>query len=846
MKTLIDLLRTAQDDFPVRTALSMQSGLREDRWSYERLWLAARSIAYFFRSELGLKSGDRIIVWAPNCPQLVATYFGAMLARIIVVPLDPASTTAFIQRVAEKTEAMAMVAGFTAPEAITTRVIQLDALPFDTPAALPSDLPEADDVAEIVFTSGTTGTPKGVILTHRNVVASVEAVRTLLPARPYRLLSFLPLSHMLEQTVGLYVPLLLGSTIYYPTSRGSAVVLKTMKRHRITTLVVVPRVLTLLLQGIEREVDSRQKRRQWELAHRLAEHVPFSFRRLLFHDVHRALGSQLDFVISGGAHLESTLAATWERLGVRAIQGYGTTECAPIIATNSYWRRVPDSVGRPAPGVDVRLSSESEILVKGSNVTAGYWEDDERTRDAFTDGGWYRTGDLAELDAQGDLFLKGRLKDLIVLPSGLKIHPEDVESELQAETSIQDCVVLGVPDETGATTVHAVVIAEPPEIDKDRQRDIVGQAVRRANARLAPHQHVAQFTLWKQEDFPRTNLLKVKRFEVLAALEGARTSLPSQAPRRMATVDRQERLNRVLSSVSGISAESITPETDLSLDLHLDSLARVELAMFLEEELGVLVEDGDLAEVQTVGELEILAQRTGITAPEPILPMWSRTALATVLRSILQRLLVFPMHGRICRPFTVEGREHLNGIGTPILLIANHSSHFDTPTVLRALPSRLRRHVAVAAAADYFYRWRVVGFAVSLFLNTFPFSREGAVRSSLEHCGELIDSGWSVLIYPEGTRSTTGKLQSFRSGIGVLASQLRVPVIPVAIKGTYDVFPKGRQIPKRGAVIVKFGPPIKLSMGADWADATTTLEESMTRLVSRSEKVSNLAGQDHS
>ncbi|MGA7669305.1 MAG: AMP-binding protein [Nitrolancea sp.] len=829
MKTLIDLLQTARASYSGDTALSVRSALRDDAWTYERLWQAACSVAHFLHSERGILPGDRMIVWAPNSPQLVAIYFGAMLARIVVVPLDPTSTQAFIQRVVTKTRAAAIVAGFSVTETFETSTIRLDEIPFASKVDPLPDLPGPDDVAEIVFTSGTTGAPKGVILTHRNIVASVESVRQLLPARPYRLLSFLPLSHMLEQTVGLYVPLLLGSTIVYPTGRGSAAIRKALKRHRITTLIVVPRVLSLLLDDIERDVDRQHRRGQWQRAHQLAAHLPIWLRRLLFRDVHAALGGGLDFVICGGAYLEPSLAAAWERLGVRAIQGYGATECAPIIATNSYWRRMPGSVGRPAPGVFVRLSHEDEILVKGANVTPGYWEDDERTREAFTDDGWFRTGDLGELDASGDLFLKGRLKDLIVLPSGLKVYPEDVERELESEPGIQDCVVLGIPNAGGVMEVHAVVIAEAIGSDESTALPQVRQAVRRVNARLAPHQRIVDVTLWTQGDFPRTNLFKVKRSEVLTALQGEGSSTTISEPPPAATSE-WERLCRALSKVCGVNPESIDPDTDLTLDLNLDSLSRVELAMLLEEESGVSVEDGDLAEVQTVGQLQALLERSEPSTPEMVFQAWPLSLTTRILRDIVQRLLLFPIHRLMCHSFVVGGRAHLDELTPPVLLIANHSSHVDTPTVLRALPPSLRPRVAVAAAADYFYHWRLLGFSVSFLLNTFPFSREGAVRSSLEHCGELVGAGWSILIYPEGTRSPTGKLQPFRSGIGVLASQLQVPVVPVAIKGTYDILPKGRVWPRRGRVVVSFGEPIQFQAGANSASVTTTIERAVASL----------------
>jgi long-chain acyl-CoA synthetase len=836
METLIDLLRTASGAHADKTALSMRAGLREDAWSYARLWRAAHVVAHFLRREMRLLPGDRVVVWGPNCPQLVAAYFGAMLARLVVVPIDPYATQEFIGRVTDKTEAAAIIAGFASPALTGHRVVHLSDLPFDREGPLFDECPGADEIAEIVFTSGTTGDPKGVILTHRNIVANIQSARNLIPedAR-YRLLSILPLSHMLEQTVGLYLPLLYGDTIFYPTGRQSPVILKMLRRHHIVTMVVVPQVISVLLDGIEREVRRQGRTRQWRRAQRLAERLPLRMRRWVFRAVHRRLGGCFEFFICGGAYLPPELAMAWERMGVKVPQGYGTTECAPVIAGNSLQRRMPGSVGSPVAGVQVRLSAESEILVKGANVTQGYWRDEQATRAAFAEDGWYRTGDIAEMDEHGHLYLKGRLKDRIVLPSGLKVYSEDVEEMLRREADVADCVVIGRPDAAGNAHVHAVIIPGCTEADEQTRRRRVGQAVRNANARLAPQQRIGGFTVWEKGDFPRTHLLKVKRHEVMAALDGAVPAPPATAPPPTGKDDRLLRLRSMLAAVGSVGVEAVTPESDLALDLHLDSLSRVELAVQLEAELGVSVADGDLASVGTVAQLLELLDRAEALPPPVSFPVWSLRWPARVARTLLRQMLVFPVHRVICRPFTVEGREHLRDVTLPVLLIANHSSHLDTPSIVRALPAGIRPRLAVAAAADYFYRTRLLGLCMSLVLNTFPFSREGDVRASLESCGELADRGWSILIYPEGTRSPTGKMLPFRSGSGLLATELRVPVVPIAVEGTHAILPKGRRWPRPGPVTVRIGAPLALAPSNDHVCTAALLESAVASILCRDE-----------
>ncbi len=824
-QTLVDLLERSAREHGERTALTIRAGLRDDVWSYRRLHAASEALAVHLSDDLRLEPGARVVVWGPTCPQLAAALFGVLRARLVLVPLDPFATPTLLERVVERTGAELLITTGEGHAGVPT--LELLALPLDTGRVCRDPRPRPDAVAEIVFTSGTTGSPKGVVLTHANVIANVDSARAALrPNRDFRLLSVLPLSHMFEQTAGLFLPLQVGASVHYPTSRQPPVILKTMRRHRVTAMAVVPQVLELLLAGIELEIDRRGARARWQAAHRLAGRAPPAARRLLFRSVHRELGGNLGLLVSGGAALDPVVASAWERMGVTVLEGYGATECSPSIASNTRAARRPGSVGRPVPGVEVRIGGQGEIQVRGANVTHGYWNDDGATRAAFTDDGWYRTGDLGELDPDGFLHLRGRLKDLIVLPSGLNVFPEDVEAELAREPAVADCAVVAVADGRGVPHVHAVVVPARPGADP---RAHVAEAVRSANARLSPHQRVTAFTVWEHGELPRTSLLKVKRHELVAALAGR--ALGDEAPPRpTAGVDRRDRLARLLADLAPAGI-AVGAESDLALDLGLDSLGRVELAVRIERELGLAVEDGDLAAVATVGDLTRLLEAGESAAPAPVFPVWALRRPARTARALLQAALLFPAHALVCAPFRVEGREHLALDGTPVLLVANHASHLDTPSILRALPRRLRARVAVAAAADYFFRTRLLGIATPLLLNAFPFSREGAVRSSLEHCGDLADAGWTILVYPEGTRSTTGRLQAFRSGAGLLATDLRVPVVPIGVHGTHALLPKGARLPRRGPVTVRFGPALRPTAGVAPVEAAAELARAVAELL---------------
>jgi long-chain acyl-CoA synthetase len=374
-----------------------------------------------------------------------------------------------------------------------------------------------------------------------------------------------------------------------------------------------------------------------------------------------------------------------------------------------------------------------------------------------------------------------------------------------------------------------VVIPVVSEGDGHARETAIGQAVRSANAKLSSHQRIKGFTLWQRGDFPRTHLLKVKRHEVVAALTGA---MPRDVAtgRPAAEADRLTRLTRVLTGVAGTEASAIEPDTELQHDLNIDSLTRVELALRLEEEFAMPVADGDLATVATVEQLLDLLDRIEPDQTSATIPSWPRRLPARVARGVLQQALMFPLHRTICRPFDVQGRENLVGLSSPVLLIANHCSHLDTPSILRALPGPIRHHVAVAAATDYFYRSRPIGFCVSLACNAFPFRREGDVYASIRHCRELAAAGWSILIYPEGTRSQSGRLSPFKNGIGLLAKELRVPVIPLALDGPYEILPKGRAWPWPGPVTVSIGAPISPPPSGSCAGMAALLERAVASL----------------
>jgi len=542
MDTLLDILTGAVDRFGERTALGIhQEDGTELRWSFRELDRRSRYAAWRLRA-LGLQPGDRLLTWAPSAPALPAVYFGAMRAGVIFVPLDLRMSTDAIERIAARAEAtrLALGTGRDAPdpgdaglEAFpTTTIDELTAEPDESfpidwerqMGAWPS--PRATDVFELIFTSGTTGQPKGVMLAHGNVLASISAIHKVIPPIEHRIVSLLPLSHLLEQAVGLFYALDVGADILYVRSRSPRVIFEAIRHHRTTTMVLVPQVLDLFWSAIEREVAKAGRAESFNRLRSIARRLPYGARRWLFRRVHEQFGGGLRLLVSTAAFLPPVLQQAWEDLGVVVMQGYGSTECGFGACTTREDHGL-GTVGRALPPVELRLADDGEILIHGPNVFGGYWRNPEATAAAFTSDGWYRTGDIGRFDDAGRLILMGRTKDIIVLPNGLNVYPEDVENALRV-AGIRDSVVLetrpgrieavvltpgthGLP--TGGDTARA---APGMHDDPTAVREAIADAVRKANQRLATHQRVEGWRLWPEADFPRTHTLKVKRDQVRA------------------------------------------------------------------------------------------------------------------------------------------------------------------------------------------------------------------------------------------------------------------------------------------------------------------------------------------
>ena len=490
----------------------------------------------------GLQPGDRLLTWSPSTPRLPALYWGAMRAGIVIVPLDLRMTPGVIDRISHRAETKWLVvdSGLDAPDPAEVGLIdftvgKLEELVADPDDSFPADWqaqveawpqPGRDSLFEIVFTSGTTADPKGVMLNHGNILETAGAFERLLELKHHRAVGILPLSHLFEQAPVLFYAAAIGAEVRYVRSRNPRVLVETMRELGATVMVMTPQVLELFWTFLTREVERRGQAARFERARRIARRLPYRLRRVIFRSVHAQFGGQLHLLVTAGAYLPPELQTAWEDLGISVVQGYGSTECG-IVTANDQWHHPPGVVGRVREPSLVRLHPEtSEIMVKGPNVSAGYWRNEEATAASRDADGWFLTGDAGRFDKDGSLVLSGRLRNIIVLPNGLNVYPEDVEAAL-ADHGLTQAVVV----ETAPGRIEAVVLppgsqpviragqpAPPPRsVDEETAVEAeIERLIKAANADLSMHQRIAGWRLWPEPDFPRTHTLKIRRNEVRA------------------------------------------------------------------------------------------------------------------------------------------------------------------------------------------------------------------------------------------------------------------------------------------------------------------------------------------
>jgi len=839
VENLGSFIKKAAGKYKDKTAFEIKRGIRVDRFSFSQMYDLGTRLATFFGRK-GIKKGDKIVILAPNMPEYVLVFFGSWIAGVIVVPIDLRSKKETIEKFVRFTSPKF---GFTSKylpnpfEGADFKTFFLEDL-VDQIKGLPRAKPgkvNPEDIAEIVFTSGTTGIPKGVVLTHKNLLFDIEKVLEVFPLNySWRALSILPLSHAFAQVVDLLACFASGIKVVYLPRLNTLTLRRALKKHKITCMAIVPQILSLILRDIKREAEKKGKLAQFELAQKIAPSLPVFLRRLLFREVHNAFGGKFKFFGCGSAPLDLKLAQTWENMGFEIYEGYGATEMTAGLTLNTPKVKKLGSTGKVLPGMEVKINEDGEIWAKGENISPGYFKNPKKTREAFVKG-WYKSGDVGFFDEEGFLHILGRTAFKIVLPSGLKVYPEDIEKKLKAHPWVTEACVVGVERKEGET-VHAVIVTQRPKM--------LGQIIRETNRNLEAHQQILEASVWPSEDFPRTPILKIDRKKVLKWVSGRKIkdkkvkSKPSSRAQVEGRKEVKDELIEILSEVSQVSADKIGEKTNLGSDLKLDSLGRVELVSLIEERLGVTVDEEKISAQTTLKRLRNLIE-TGERVEREEVSFLTFEKLAIWIRGFLQFFLVFPLHGLLVK-IEVRNKKNLAQIKPPVIFIFNHLGPYDVFCILRVLPAILRKRlVLLADARDWERLGGMLGFLVHLLGGGLAIShKEKVKRVGLESTGELVADGFSILVAPEGTYSKTGRLGKFKPGVGMLAVELRLPVVPVKISLSYQkIFhptPFGswqNYVPKKkGKVTVTIGKPLFFPKDTSYIEATERMREEMKRL----------------
>jgi long-chain acyl-CoA synthetase len=832
----LENFRTDRDE----RAYGQRRGYRMEWFTYGQVL----EMAFQFSPELearGIGKGERVMLWGENCAEWVAVFFGCALRGVVVVPMDDGASAEFAGRVSgqvgarlwvcSRKHATKSIAG--AVPVVVLEEVKVSALSLQktqgqgrgTRGESWAAAIGREDTLQIVFTSGTTAEAKGVVITHGNVLANIapleeEMQRYLKYERwvhPVRFLSLLPLSHVFGQFLGMFLPPLLGGTVIFQEELKPSEIMSSIRRERVSVLVSVPRVLQSLRHKIERDLEDGRKLEDFRRRFHASAGKHFLHRWWIFRAIRRQFGWKFWAFICGGAALDSETEEFWGRLGYAAIQGYGLTETTSLISVNHPFKLGKGSIGKVLPGRDVKLAEDGEILIRGGGVAAGYWEGGKR-QEVVDEEGWYRTGDVGALDEAGNLYFKGRKKEVIVTPGGLNIYPEDLEAALRRQPEVKDCVVVGI-ERGGNAEPCAVVIV------RDEAR--VAGVVERANQSLAEFQRMRMWVQWPQEDFPRTNTQKPRRnliaeFAAREILQAGEKHVENESPV-------MELIGRITGrSVAGLKGEA-GRDSDLNADLGLSSLDRVELISALEDRYQVDLSETRLSAARTVGDVERMVSGEARSRVKYHYPRWTLRWPVTWLRWLAHYLLMRPAMILLGWP-RIEGRENLRGWNGPLLVVCNHVAGVDVGFVQTALPARLRNRIATAAggealealhtpAAGRGFLGRIYDRAqwvlgVSL-LNLFPLPREAGFRQSFAYAGEAVDRGYSVLVFPEGRYTVDGKVNPFRAGIGLLANNLGVPVVPVRIVGLFELKQAGKKFAPPWKIGVRIGQPMRFAAGGD-------------------------------
>ncbi len=866
-KELVEMFEATTKLHRNRPALRLLHGDREPTvYSYGQMgelgWMGAGVLR-----QLAIGPGARVGLMSENRPEWGISYFAVVLSGAACVPLDKELTFAEVENVLRASSAPALVvskqvaerlageanlaipmgddSGTWSPahtalaEKLGIRVMSFDELLAEPDVSVGAVRPEVkgDTLASLIFTSGTTGTPKGVMLSHKNFTSMVSKLSSLFTLYKHdTLLSVLPLHHTLEYTAGFLMPLLHGASIDYLETIDADTLADALEHAGITGMVGVPALWQLLERKIYKNVSEAGVLVEKafdsivDLNRSLREKLPWDVAtgKLLFFPVHKKLGGRMRLLISGGSALPAETMKSFRGLGFNLYEGYGMTESAPVLTvTRPGDKVIAGSVGRALPGIDVRIDSPDangvgEVIAKGPNVMSGYFENADATA-ATIQSGWLHTGDLGRLDADGNLFIVGRKKEMILGPSGENVYPDELEELYGDSPAIKEVSVVGLPGDNNLETVAALIVPDYEHGDRDSVREQVREHVKKVSKGLPLYKRLKIFHLW-DHDLPKTSTRKVRRRDVINELQKLERAAKGGAELKQLAHAGTSWIHDLLADVAQKKRGSITSDNVLA-ELGFDSLMFTELAAALEAAGVELPDPSELVGLETVADVEKLIARLGakakadkprrdrvkkekalaektaadtnsddIRVPKPLVTL-GRSALRAGMRALYERVLETDIYGaKNVPPFG------------GYIVAANHASHLDTGLVKYALGDQGEALVALGAK-DYFFDDPVRRMYFENFTNVVPMERHGSLRESLRLAGEVIRDGYILLIFPEGTRSETGVMADFKPSLGYLAMTYKCGILPMYLHRTHDAMPKGRYLPKRGERVASYIGP---------------------------------------
>jgi len=878
MPTFYDRFVECAERWPDNISLAIQRHDHLESCTYSELRRMAESIGRWI-SESGFPRGSRLAILADNHPRWVAAFLGIIASGCAAVPLDTAlhadqvltllkdsgATAVFVDAkhvpvTLPATKELSVRLVLTDPDRMTAQrreehfAANLPAIFQAGPGNFKPVPSHTDDLASLLYTSGTTADPKGVMLTHGNLLGEVEAVFHWVNIGPNdALLGVLPLFHVLALMANMLLPLVKGSRVLYLETLNTTELMKALQERNITAFAVVPQFYYLIHERVYSEIKKRGALTQklfgaMVALNRTLRKVGLNAGPILFRRIHHTLGPKMRYFATGGSRFDPAIQKDFYDLGIDVMQALGLTETAAAVYVNSPNDIVVGSCGKAMKGVEGRIidpqpqddggPAVGELAVRGPMVMKGYWNRPDATAAALRDG-WLYTGDLGYFDSHGNLFLTGRKKEVIVLSNGKNVYPEEIEAHYLKSPFIKEIAVVGLeakPGE-GGDRLHAVVV---PNFDVLRQRKIVNakEVIRfdidGLSQQIASTKRIGSYEIW-QEDLPRTTTRKIKRFEVekrvkanLAKKVADDSELPAEKPLtadELAWLDRPEvqRGLAIVRAAAHAAPSNLRPTHNLELDLGLDSMQRVELLSQLEEELGGSVEESQLAEIYTVRDLfdavfasaasgaptrAAFAGWKAILAEEPtdpeVLALKDPQPGFETLWYPLSR--VIQMTARDLFHLRVSGLERLPEHG-PFILSSNHQSYIDPVVLTSVLPKNLMENIFAVGTSDIFgqgfmrrlARWLRV-MVLDPDANLVPAMRAGAFG---------LKQGRVLILYPEGERSIDGTPRIFKKGAAILSIHMQVPIVPVAIEGFYEAWPRGKKFLQRiSPLTMVFGEPI--------------------------------------